>query len=74
MSLSNNKANPYACDEAQSPTELFEIMNPPPINFDPYNDKPVSTKTFAARADAHAKVKESRKNHDGFFLCMSNSL
>ena len=61
MSLSNNKANPYACDEAQSPTELFEIMNPPPINFDPYNDKPVSTKTFAARADAHAKVRSHAK-------------
>ena len=55
----SEETNPYACDEAQSPTELFEIMNPPPENFDPYNDEPVSTKTFATRADAHEKVNGS---------------
>ena len=70
MELSK-ETNPYACDEAQSPTELFEIMNPPPVNFDPYNDEPVSTNTFATRADAHAKVNGvNTKNHSDFIICV----
>jgi hypothetical protein len=52
MSVSNT-LNPHALDEAQSPNELFEIMQAPSDDFDPYNDRPVSTSTFATRADAH---------------------
>ena len=54
MSVSNT-ANPHALDEAQSPSELFEIMEPPKITFDPYNDKPISTNSVATRANAHRK-------------------
>jgi hypothetical protein len=45
--------NPHALDEAQSPDELFEIMNPPTANFDPYSDRPLSTNSFSTRAEAH---------------------
>ncbi|KAL7475234.1 LOW QUALITY PROTEIN: hypothetical protein ACHAW6_001157 [Cyclotella cf. meneghiniana] len=52
--MSNNDThNPHALDEAQNPDELFEIMNPPTVNFDPYSDRPLSTNSFSTRADAH---------------------
>jgi hypothetical protein len=37
MSVSNT-LNPHALDEAQSPNELFEIMQAPSDDFDPYNE------------------------------------
>lgn len=46
-------SNPHALDHAQDPEELFEVMHPPPSNFDPYNDRPVSTKTYATRGEVH---------------------
>ncbi|KAL7493689.1 hypothetical protein ACHAWT_003839 [Skeletonema menzelii] len=47
------EANPHALDTAQDPNEVFEIMEPPPNNFDPYVDAPVSTGTFTSRGVCH---------------------
>ncbi|KAL3777646.1 hypothetical protein HJC23_005512 [Cyclotella cryptica] len=52
---SSDTNNPHALDEAQNPDELFEIMNPPSVNFDPYSDRPISTNSFSTRADAHQR-------------------
>lgn len=45
--------NPYALDTAQDANECFEIYEPPPENFDPCVDRPVSKKIFTTRGDAH---------------------
>ncbi len=47
------EANPHALDFAQDPNEVFEIMEPPSVNFDPYTDAPVSTGTFTSRGVCH---------------------
>lgn len=46
-------SNPHALDSAQDPSELFEVMEPPPPSFDPYVDRPASTGTNAARGHVH---------------------
>lgn len=38
--------NPYALETAQDASECFEIYEPPPENFDPCVDKPVSKNIF----------------------------
>ncbi len=48
-------ANPHALDSAQDPNEVFEIMQPPPANFDPYTDSPVSKMTFTTRGECHER-------------------
>lgn len=48
-------ANPHALDSAQDPNEVFEIMEPPPANFDPYTDSPVSKMTFTTRGECHER-------------------
>lgn len=45
--------NPYALDTAQDANECFEIYEPPPENFDPCVDKPVSKNVFITRGEAH---------------------
>ena len=50
----HSTTNPYALDSAQDPSEVFEIMEPPPTKkFDPYVDHPISKGTFTTRAYAH---------------------
>jgi len=47
------EANPHALDSAQDPNEVFEIMEPPPANFDPHADFPTSTASFITREVCH---------------------
>jgi isopentenyldiphosphate isomerase len=53
--MSSANHNPHALTEAQSLSELFEIMNPPSENFNPYTDHPESTNSYETRAEAHSK-------------------
>ena len=46
--------NPHALENAQDDDERFELMQPPPSSFDPYKDRPISTKTYATRSHVHA--------------------
>jgi hypothetical protein len=52
--------NPHALGCAQDPDEVFELMEPPPDDFDPFTDTPVSKRKFTTRGDAHA---------NGFWHC-----
>lgn len=45
--------NSYALSAAQDPSEVFEVMHPPPDEFDPYKDRPLSTGRYAKRSDVH---------------------
>ena len=51
--MEEQAANPHALCSAQDPNEIFEIMEPPPDNFDPYVDTPVSTDSFTTREKCH---------------------
>ena len=46
--------NPHALENAQDDDERFELMQPPPSSFDPYKDRPISTKTYATRSHVHS--------------------
>ncbi|KAL7465360.1 hypothetical protein ACHAXS_005688 [Conticribra weissflogii] len=50
---STESTNPHALSAAQDPSEVFEVMHPPPDDFDPYKDRPLSTGRFAKRSDVH---------------------
>mmetsp|Transcript_19474 Transcript_19474/g.40802 ORF Transcript_19474/g.40802 Transcript_19474/m.40802 type:complete len:253 (-) Transcript_19474:132-890(-) len=50
---STETTNSYALSVPQDPSEVFEVMNPPPDEFDPYKDRPLSTGRYAKRSDAH---------------------
>lgn len=41
----STEANPHALDSAQDDDELFEVMHPPPANFDIFQDTPPNTGT-----------------------------
>ncbi|KAL9186692.1 hypothetical protein ACHAXT_005930 [Thalassiosira profunda] len=54
-SASQPALNPHALASAQDPSEQFEVMAPPPPAFDPYADRPISTRTILSRGEVHKK-------------------
>jgi len=50
---SRDMNNPHALAAAQDDAEVFEVMLPPPNNFDIFNDAPLSTGTLKTRKQVH---------------------
>ena len=55
--------NPNALAEAQSASEMFDVMCPPIAGFDIYNDRAVPTGESKARGTVHAQKQWHRSVH-----------
>lgn len=56
-------SNPHALEKAQSEDEQFEVMNPPPSEFDMFKDKPLSTGKTKQRHLVHRDQDWHRSVH-----------
>ena len=55
--------NPNALAEAQSASEMFDVMHPPRLGFDVYRDRPEPTGETMTRGETHALKRWHRSVH-----------